>query len=339
MSAIVPFDFSAPASRPQRRPNSINTQAMIGGGGFPVISIKGKVFAVMKDNERKIVTRVVDGEEEPAPFLNMVVVRANPKSRVFYAKSYVEGNDEGTKPTCFSHDGVHPDASVEEPQANNCATCPHAAWGTKMSPDGSGGKGTACTVNTRLAVIDPKAPETAYLLRVPAGSRANFNDAVKTVDQHGKDYNEVVFRIGFDQEAPSPKLTFRPTGILGDEVYAKVQALFDDEKVKDIVGNPTVPVAGEVRQPRALAAPSVPAQAQQFVQEAQQVARAALQQAAKPKAVSEDEIEAALATPAPVPAPAPARAKATKPASAKPVDETAAQLLGDLSNLLGSHDD
>lgn len=336
MSSIVPFDFSSavPAARPQRRPDSINAQVMIGGGGFPVISIKGKVFAVVKDNERKVVTRVVDGEEEPAPFLNLTVVRANPKARVFYAKSYVEGNDEGTKPTCFSHDGLRPDAQADVPQASNCQTCPHAAWGTKVSTDGSAAKGTACTVNTRLAVMDPKAPDTVYLLRLPAASRAPFNEAVKQVDLHGKDYNEVVFRIGFDQEAPSPKLTFRPTGLLTDEVYNKVRELYEDDKVKDIVGTPSVPSAVEVA-PRALAAPQ---QVQRIVAEAQESARVQLAAVQRP-VVSEDEVEAALANPTPTPAAKPARKAAAKPTAASATDATAASLLGDLQSLLGSSDD
>ena len=155
MSALIPFDFSAPSSGAKRRDKSINADVMIGSAGFSVISIKGKVFAIVKGDERTVVTRVVDGETEPAPALNLTVVRANPKSRVFYAKSYTEGDSEGAKPTCYSHDGVRPDAMVESPQSNNCQVCPHAQWGTKLSSDGQGGKGTACTVNTRLAVVDP----------------------------------------------------------------------------------------------------------------------------------------------------------------------------------------
>ena len=329
MSAIIPFDFSAPAPAPKRRDRSLNAEVMIGGGGFPVISIKGKVFAVVKGDERQIVTRVVDGEVEPAPALNMVVVRANPKARVFYAKAYTEGDSDGAKPTCFSHDGVRPDASVEQPQSNNCQVCPHAQWASKVSTDGQPSKGTACTVNTRLAVIDPKAAEpTPYLLRVPAGSRMNFNDAVKLADQHGKDYNEVSMRIGFDQEAPSPKLTFRPSGLLAEDLYAKVQALYDDPVVKDIVGTPSLAQAQEVRQ--ALPAPSRP----QIEQAAAQVI-----QRAKAPPVTEDEVEAAISQPPPAPIPAPAKATRAKAKPAPQLDDTASGLLGELSSLLGSTDD
>lgn len=327
MSAIIPFDFAAPATRGSRRPNSINLDAMIASAGFPVISIKGKTFAIVKDGERRVLTREIDDEQVPVASLTMAVVRANARARVFYGKAYVEGDSEGAKPTCFSHDGQTPDAQAETPQSNNCQLCPHAQWGTKVSADGLG-KGTACTVNTRLAVTDPKNPEVVYLLRVPAGSRTNFSDAVKLVDSHGKDYNEVQMRISFDQDAPSPKLVFKPTGILSDDTFAKIEMLSNDPTVRDIVGVPSLRVAQEV-------APRV----------------AALAAPVKTPVVTDDEIQAALAGPkveealAKVMAPAKPRAAAVKPAPvAAPVKATApaadaSGLLADLNSLLGASDD
>lgn len=331
MSAIIPFDFSAPAPGSKRRDKSINLEALTGAGsGYAVISIKGKVFALVRGDDRTVITRVVDGEVEPAPALNLVVVRANPKARVFYAKTYVEGDSEGAKPACFSHDGQHPDAQAEHPQAKSCGVCPHAAWGSKVSADGQGGKGTACTVNTRLAVVDPKGADLQpMLLRVPAGSRANFNDAVKLVDQHGRDYNEVVMRVAFDQEAPSPRLTFKPHGVLADDVFARIQNLYDDPTVKEIIGTASVQMATEV---------------------AQQVTARVIQQAKAPTpVVTEEEVSAALAAPAPTPAPAPAPAPVKAPAKAKaapaapaattPAPSGTAGLMAELSGLLGATDD
>ena len=331
-NAVVPFDFSAPATRGSRRPNSINQDAMITSAGFPVISIKGKTFAIVKDGERKVLTRVIDDEEIPVASLSMAIVRANSKSRVFYAKGYVEGDSDGSKPTCFSHDGVAPDGEAEMPQSNKCQLCQHAQWGTKMSADGAG-KGTACTVNTRLAVVDPKTPDTVFLLRVPAGSRTNFSDAVKLADSHGKDYNEVSMRISFDQEAPSPKLVFKPTGILTDEAFAKVQALYEDDTVKAIVGTPSMATAQEVARP-ALAAPTPRAAPAPAI-------------AAAPT-ITEDDIEMALsAVAAPAAAPKPAARKPVAKAVAAPVAAPAAKapasdvggLLGDLESLLSDSDD
>lgn len=346
MSAIIPFDFSAPTPAAAPRRTRLNADVISHSAGFPTISIKGKVFAIVKGDERKPLMRMVDGDKIPVASLNLAVVRANTKSRVFYAKSYNEGDSDGAKPTCFSHDGQHPDSAAEQPQAKNCQLCPHAQWGSKVSTDGSAAKGTACTVNTRLAVLDPaerlsddKPKHTVYLLRVPAGSRANFSGAVSQADNAGKDYNEVAFKIGFDPEAPSPKLTFRPVGLLSEDVQERVSALFDDPAVKDIVGHPTTRPAEVVASaPAALPpAPEAPA-----LLTADDVVEApAPKPAPKPRAKAAPKVEDAVLvteddivqTAAPKAAPAPA------PAPAVDTSSKASALLGDLESMLGMTDD
>lgn len=355
MSAIVPFDFKSPAIVRQqgRVPSKINQEAMLGAAGFPVLSIKGKVFTLVKDNERKVLTRSItdeDGnvEQVAVQSLSLAIVRANTKSRVYYAGAYVEGDSDGAKPTCFSHDGVAPDAGSEAAQANKCAICPHAVWGSKASTDGREGKGTACTVNTRLAVADPKYPATVFLLRVPAGSRQNHSDAVKTVDAHGYDYNTAVFKISFDNEAPSPKLVFTPTGLLGDGVREKVQALYDDPLTLDIVGR-AVPKAGPADdatpaeianaalQKAAAAEPAKPAKLDPKPEPAK----------AKAKPVVQDDDDGpGLGDPTPEvekpkaePAKPRAKAKPVETAPAADNGDAAAGLMGELGALLGHKDD
>ncbi len=341
MSAIIPFNFAAPAAeRSRRRPVSINDDAIIHSAGYPTVSIRGKVFAVVQGDSREPLMRDVDGDMVPVAALRLAVVRANARHRVFYMKSYGDGSDsDGAKPTCFSHDGQRPDNKAEQPQASNCQLCPHAQWGSKTSADGSEAKGTACTVRTRLAVINPRAAEPrVMLLNVPAGSRAAFSKAVQQADQHGKDYNEVVFKIAFDQEAPSPKLLFTPEGLLSDEVYEKLTAMYDDPTVRDIVGVPSVPSA-QAEPPRpALEAPAPKAEP----------APAPAPKAAPKPAVgllSDDEIDdipvkaapkpAVKAAPKPAPAPAPVQAApAPKAAAAE-----AQSIVAGLSDLLGMEDD
>ena len=381
MSAIVPFNFAAPAIAAPRRVSKINQDVMIGGAGFPVISIKGKVFTLVKDNERKVLTRKItddDGnvEEMPISSLNLVVARANVKSRVFYAGAYVEGDSDGAKPTCFSHDGVAPDPGADKPQAKNCQLCPHAVWGSKPAQPGAEAKGTACGVNTRLAVVDPKHPGTAFLLRVPAGSRMNFNDAVKLADVHGKDYNQVVMKISFDNEAPSPKLKFHPVGFPSDEVQVKLDALFEDQVVRDIVGSVGAPrVAAPAGQDDAMAAAAAQAEAELAAKKAAAVKKASDEAAAVKKAAAEataaalkkaaestvglvdddelgDALGGAFGAPAETkPAPAAKKAAAKKAPAETPVTPVASSngpvieageadgLLGELGSLLGSKDD
>ena len=66
--------------------------------------------------------------------------------RIFYKESY-DPKAEGVKPTCWSSDGISPDADVEQKQAAKCAECP-------MNEKGSGGMGgRACSRKRRVVFI------------------------------------------------------------------------------------------------------------------------------------------------------------------------------------------
>lgn len=331
MSNIILFGASGatlPAYLANRatRVSKIN-QDILGAGGsqFPVLSIKGKVFTLVKGKEKKVLTRP-DDPDEVLQNINLTVVRANTKSRVFYAKAYTEGESDGAKPTCFSGDGVSPDPTSAEPQAKKCQGCPQNIWGVRD------GKGTACSTNTRLAVIDPDNEGEAFLLRVPPASRKGFAEAVSMLETRGLDYNMAILKVGFDKEAPSPKLVFKPIGLLSDEAFAKVEAMFDDDLIKEIVGiHDTAAAPAEDSDmselDAAIAAKKVVAKA----------ATPAPKQAALPPApapvIDEDD------EPAPAPAPAPKAAKpAAKPAKPAPAADDG-DLLGDLDALLSSTDD
>jgi hypothetical protein len=372
MSAIIALTPGSQMPAYLRKENRTALAAInadvVHGPSYPILSIKGKVFTLVKGSERKIMTRA-DDPDEVLQFLHLTPVRANTKTRVYYANAYVEGSDDIQRPDCQSADGITPSADSRNIQSPKCATCKHAVWGSKANADG---KGTACTVNTRLAVVDPEQAAAAaeiepYLLRVPAGSRSNFADVVKTAESRGIPYNALVLKVGFDKEAPSPKLTFKIVGLASDAVYEKISAAYDGEVVKDMMG------LGPVR--AALPAPAQSTATEDDL-EAALAARNAEQAAAVAKAkpapaaaaeASVEDLDALLgggapaeeaAAPAPAPAPAPAKVRATAPAKPKAPPapppapapapaQAAAQataddlggLLGDLDGLLGSIDD
>lgn len=334
MSSIIPFDNTSklPAYLVANRNASINREVLTTvGANFPTLSIKGKVFTLVKGQERKLLTRIdTDGEEEAVQSLQLTIARANTKSRVFYAKAYSEEDSAGAKPQCFSHDGVSPDVKSTDPQAKKCQGCAQNVWGVRD------GKGTACSVNTRLAVIDPVNLGEPYLLRVPAASRKSFAAAVEAAEARGIDYNALVMRVSFDKEAPSPKLVFKPTGWLDDTTYKFVSSLYEDETVKEIVGVHEV----------ATAAPEVNTDELDAAIATRAVVKAA---AAKPVAapkpapvpeVSEDDIEEVVAKPAKVEAAKPAAKPAVKakPTPVAPSDD-GDDLLADMDALLSGSDD
>lgn len=348
MSAIVPFNFTAPAANlAVRRENSKNALLMTNSGpSFPVLSIRGKVFALVKDSTRKPLTRRLqaeDGtvEEVPLSTLSLAVVHGNPRARVFYAKGYTEGESDGQKPTCFSYDGQKPDAGSEAAQAKNCQVCPHSKWGSKVRADSDGeAKGTACAPRTRLAVTDPSQPKVPFLLDLPPASRANFNDAIKLVETHGRDFDEVAFKVSFDMAAATPKLIFAPYGLLTDEVREVISTMAADPVVAEICGvaNPLPDDAAPATTP-APAAPAPPAPKAPSV---------------SPPPVTDDELNGALSGAATeataavrkaaakakaADAPKPAEKPKAAPAPAPSGDGDLGSLLGGLKDLLNTPDD
>ena len=326
MSNIIPFENGAklPAYLAKKNPllADLNRDVVGAGPSFTTLSIKGKVFTLAKGSEKKVLTREIDGEEEPVQSLQVAVVRANVKSRVFYAAAYVEGDSDGAKPTCFSHDGISPDPASTTKQSKKCQGCPQNVWGVRD------GKGHACSTNTRLAMIDPNHMGEPFLLRVPPASRAAYNEVCKAAAARDIPYNAIVLRMGFDKDAPAPKLTFKIAGLLDDTTYAKVSELYEDDLTKTIVGVHEAPIAEEH------AATEVGVdelEAAIAAKQAVKQAKAAPVAPAPDVTYEEDE--------APAPAPKAVAEKAAKPAKAKSQAGSPEALFDELDALLGNKDD
>lgn len=246
MSNIIPFNTESgnlPAYLKQANRAQVNDDLTAHAGtGFPIMSIKGKNFTVVRDGERTVLTKEVDGDTMAVQSIEVVLVKANKgTSKVFYLKGYQEGA-EAVKPDCFSNEGVKPDASVASPQAKSCAMCPHNQWGSKIGDNGS--KGKACQDSVRMAIATPDQINEPYLLRVPPASIKALGEYGKMLAKRGVGYNMVVTRVGFDMESPTPKLTFKPTGLLNDVAYKQVQETIESDTVQSILGS-IVPSANE----------------------------------------------------------------------------------------------
>jgi hypothetical protein len=341
-NAVIPYNFAAPAvALAKKRENSANSVFLSSNApSYPELSIKGKVFTLVKGDVRKILTRKLTGddgtvEEVAITTIPLVVVAGNPRARVYFDKGYTEGADN-QKPLCYTFDGKAPDAQVEKPQAKNCQVCPHARWGSKIgSTEGAEAKGTACTPRIRMAVTDPNTPAAPFMLNVPPASAANWRAAVGMVDNHGKDFFEVSFKVKFDMEAPTPKLVFEPYGMLTDEALAKVKALQADPVVQDILGMPT-PIGDAPAETPKIEAPKT---------ETKPDPKPAIKPPADEPEVSLGGLADEEAPPVKAEKPKTEKPKTeTKPKAEKPKTETKPvdlgdDLLGGLANLLGSTDD
>ena len=235
MSNLVPFDSTSklPAHL-QVFKSEGNEFGFSGGASFPVISIEGKVFTIKRNGEKTLVTKPgTDGE--PAPALEVVILNQGPKqgyTKTFYAEGFVQGSS--AKPTCFSNDGIAPDANAQEKQASKCALCSQNAKGSGATAQNP--KAKACKSSKLLAVAPAGQLNDPMLLRVPGGSLINLQNFGETIAKRGVKAASVITRIGFNYAVPHQELTFKPTSFVSEDMVAEIAKQRDSELVKVIIG-------------------------------------------------------------------------------------------------------
>jgi hypothetical protein len=271
--------FSAPAS----------VIPEFASGGFAVLSPKGSKWRIKHKGEENMIT---DADGDPKSTIDLVIIDAPAHiSKTYYAAGYVEGSTDA--PDCQSIDGTVPDPASTSPQSASCATCPHAQFGSRITPAGK--KGKACSDALRLAVV-PAGDilnsnfAGAMLLRVSATAIAGFvqyNDLLKS---NGKSFRAVITRVGFDPDASYPKLVFKRGRDLTEDERADVIEMYSrTDALSRILSEPAQPRDDDEEQPAQAAAPAPKAAAQRTVP-------APAAPAPKPKAVAKPK-------PAPVPEP------------------------------------
>jgi len=324
MSNIVPVNIQVPAHLAGRVgvPSVLGaalTGGLSSGQTFPKISIKASRFRIKEGDTETVLESTT---------LDVVVVGANPRlSKTWYAKQW-DANAEPVAPDCFSLDGVSPDPESEDPQNDLCASCPHSAWGSKVTPTGQ--KVKACSDKKRLAVVaadDASGP--VYLLEVTPAALKGLNQYQKELAVRGIPPEIVKTRVSFDTDASFPKLKFTFGGFLEADVQEVVDGLFGSEQVNEITGETLrTPVAVPKIAAPAPVAPKPAVKAAAPVEEPAPAPAPA--QAAAPKR-GFGASKAAAAAPAAAPAAKPAPAKAAPAPSA----EAATSLADEIAALVG----
>jgi hypothetical protein len=191
-----------------------DTMAVAGSGakGNKRISIKGGVFRLIANG--KEISAIEDRH------MNVVIVKmAHNPSRMLYTETFKEGVK--IAPACWSEDSKTPHPDVKNPMAKSCNSCPHSIKGS-----GNGGKGTACKLSWRTAVVLPNNPAGEVLQVVfPAAScwgeedngRWPFKPYVNMLANNNISANRVITKIQFDTKATAPKLLFSPSGAVPTE--------------------------------------------------------------------------------------------------------------------------
>lgn len=294
MSQLIPFDFNSATSKLPAHiaaafsvtgPSALTTGV---NAGYGVISIKGKVFHIVRGDERTLITK--PGEDDPAASIEVVILDANPRlSKVYYPSGYEEGSVE--KPTCYSNDSVAPAEDAPEKQSVKCATCAHNQWGSRITDNGK--KGKACADSRRMAVATVSQPNEPMLVRVPAASLGPLAEYGDMLQKRGVNFSAVVTKIGFDYTVAHPALTFKPTAFLDAETAAKVVESRGSDLVKKIINGGQIAdqVAGEQKAQPEMASPTGTAPADAPTASPAPAAKPVAARTTKPKA------EAAPATP------------------------------------------
>lgn len=243
MNQLVPFTDTAqlPAHLTGADAAAFNTDLTSHvAPAFPVCSIKGKVFAIVRDGDRRMVMNPKD-PDSPATHIDVVLVKANKAtSKVLYLEGYDE-KAEAKKPDCWSNDGVKPDPTAESPQAVACAGCPNNQWGSKIGTGGGNNdgkaKGKACADVVRMAIAAPNQLNDPMLLRVPPSSLRPLGEYGAMLAKRGVGYNQVITKVAFDMEVPTPKLTFKALAFITEDMYANAKEIAGTDVVRSIIGS------------------------------------------------------------------------------------------------------
>lgn len=233
MSDLVPFESAkVPAALRNVLGADANNDLSAGvSGGFSVLSFRGSKWRVKHSGEEHLLT---NSEGDARSSVTAVILKANRNiSKNYYEGGYVEGSAD--TPSCWSVDGIKPDAAVEKPVSPSCANCPKNQFGSRITDSGS--KAKACSDNRRIAIV----PEGDYanenfggpmLLRVPAASLSDLAMFGKAMSQKGYPYNTIVTRISFDPDTSYPKLKFKAVRPLKEDEAEELVGLLQDESYK-----------------------------------------------------------------------------------------------------------
>ena len=228
----------------------------------PQLSFRGKVWRTVIDGEE---TPLMNAEDEPVSTVHVVVLDHNKaRSRSYYEGAYEEGKAQA--PACWSSDGDYPDASVKQPQAKSCASCPQSVKGSKITPQGK--EVTACSVFKRIAIVPLSNLGTEHtvplLLRLAQTSMWDKNNEENEAkgyyawDQYLDELRKrgathtgyVATKVRFDSRVAYPKLLFAASRWLVDEELATVKPLFKDAAVQALLKAPETSLAARAEKPK-----------------------------------------------------------------------------------------
>ena len=221
--------------------------ANLGSAMPPHVSIGGGRFTLIDAGNNEIPVPTFD----PAigVYLDAAIIDVNPvMSRVYFAGAY-DPQAEGSRPDCFSDNGIGPSVSANSPQAPTCAICLRAEW-TKINNNGK--KVPWCSQKQKVALLIPGF-QTLFLLAVPPNSHGPMREYVEKCKGNGVNIANLITRISFVPGVQGT-LQFQPVTYIDEPTAQLRQAAYAEKKTDALVGRNDV-----ARPAGAIAAPAVQA--------------------------------------------------------------------------------
>ena len=248
----VPPHIAARIAARKAAPAPSAIASIFAGSSYPKISTRASRYRLVEDGVETVIGIEMD----------VVIVGANPKeSRAYYEGAYVPGDNKA--PDCSSDSGDVPNPGVPKPQSPNCATCRHAALGSKMTPAGK--QSTACSKARNLAVVAAADPSKVYGLSVSVSAMKDLREYIRDLTNYGINPEEVVTTLGFDDKVDYPKVTFKqkPNAFVPEGALPMITDIMNSEDVKIVTrqiagpGAPALPnPAPAAQQAPAIAPPA-----------------------------------------------------------------------------------
>lgn len=205
--------------------------ANLGSTMPPHVSIGGNRFTLIDAANNEIPVPTFD--PKIGPYLDACIIDvADVMSRIYFAGNY-DPNAEGTRPDCFSDNGVGPSISSSSPQAPTCAACPRSEW-TKVNANGK--KVPWCSHKYKIAILVPGF-DTVFLLSVPPNSHGPLREYLNTCKGNGALAANLITRISFISQGT---LQFHPLNWIDDAVATLRERAYAEKKTDALVGRTDV---------------------------------------------------------------------------------------------------
>ena len=214
--------------------------ANLGVGSPPFLSLfNGRLTLIDSVGEEIPVTTY---DPKIGPYLDCAIIDALERtSKIYYDKAFDPNANQYEPPACFSDNGVAPSRNAGKPQSPTCASCPQAAWGSKVSR--VSGKGVkACNDVQKIAILVP-GYEMPFLVRVPPNSRTNFRGYVNKFVGQSIDVCDVLTRISFEPGSIGT-LHFDAVGYIDEVSFGQREKLMAAKATDAMIGRTDMPREG-----------------------------------------------------------------------------------------------